>query len=418
MSNSFVKASGAVAPLLMVNGSLPGAAAGAVRGVVSPALINFKYDNTRTLAAAFVGALSGTLRSRFLAAGDSTLAGTGALNTDTANARSRSALVMLAEKIRQLGGNAYSNWAIGSGLSGATLASYVAYDPRVAFGSSASFSSTIVSAGGQSWGTGADATNGWVEVTPGETFDTVDVLEAVASALGTYQMFDQALVQQGGNTSTVVVTNGARQTTHAFTAGSTKARIKTTGTNVRLAGMGFRNAARPGMEIINMSLSGGTSAFYATAANAGANDWFNHNASMPALFTADTKNLYLLGGGANDINAGTTIEQLKTITRNRCERLLALPNPPEIIGAGSPPADPSVYTQAQREALNDAQMSVIVDEFGLPYINPLRSMPSHADMRAMGWGASDLRHLRSAGQYQSIVAPLIEAMQYAASLQG
>jgi hypothetical protein len=138
-----------------------GSAAKYVRG-----LYNFKYTNTRQAVGAYLFAITGTGRGRCVVAMDSNGAGTGSLNSDTTNARSKSWGVLLANIIKGKGGNAYSSWAIGSGLSGATLSTYMAYDPRVVFGSSVTFNSTIISCGGQSWDTGTDTTNGYVDVTP------------------------------------------------------------------------------------------------------------------------------------------------------------------------------------------------------------------------------------------------------------
>lgn len=377
---------------------------------------NLHYSNTRQMVGAFEGAMAGTKRGRIVVGADSGGAGTGALNNDTIGARAKSWPVLLAQAIRAMGGNAYSNWAIGSGLAGATLATFQAYDPRVVFGSAASLSSTITSCAGQSWGTGADSTNGYFEVTPGEAFDTVDVLHGTASLLGIFQMFDQALVQAGGNTDTSGA-NGVAEHSFVFPAGSTKARLKSTGTNVRIAGMGFRKASEPGMEVINMSISGAGSDFYATEANnPSGNGWMNHNASMPIVFTGNTFNGYILSAGANDINAGASLDTVKARARSRIQQLKALAHPPDIWVYGYPPASPAAYTQAAREALNEALRSVAVDEFDLPFLNPLRYLPSHLEMQAIGLGATDGRHLQAAGQRLQMVAPLIAAMEYAAGL--
>lgn len=102
-------------------------------------------------------------------------------------------------------------------------------------------------------------------------------------------------------------------------------------------------------------------------------------------------------------------------TRTRINLLQALTNVPDIIGLGYPPAAPSAYTLAERQALNEALRSVFVDEFNLPFIDPLLALPPHLDMEAIGMGASDGKHLQAAGQAR-YVDLIIAGMRYSSAL--
>ena len=380
-----------------------------------PGLVNWRYENTRQIAAAYLGAMAGDLRGRVMVAMDSFGAGTGSTNNVLVNARSKSWPRLLTQYLKAAGASAYDTWAGGSGSNGANLASYLSYDPRVTFGSAASLNATWWGCAGNSWHTGTDAVNGWVELTPGEAFDTVDVVHHVASGTGVFQMLDQALVQAGANISTVAGTNGAAETTITFPAGSTKARARYVSTaQVMLSGMQTRDSKRNGIEVINTSISGIETNFFNAQ---GGNDWGAHRACVPVLLNAATegRQVYIIGGGYNDIAiGGNTVETVKARMRSRINYLRSLARVPDIVVMGY--CKVGTQSEAWQLTLREALRSVAVDEFDLPFVDPYAITEGAAAAVTKGFLSADNLHMRAA--YQGLVAATFQAgMKFAADLQ-
>lgn len=379
-----------------------------------PGLINWKYSNTRQVAAAYLGAQAGDLRSRIVVGQDSAGAGTGSKNNGTVDARSRSWPRQLAALLGARGITAYDTWACGQGLVPSSLANYVAYDPRVAFGSAASLNTTWNGMAGSSWRLDADTTNGYVELTPQIAFDTLDIIYGVSPGTGVFRLLDQASTQAGANISTVNGTNGAVGATVTFPAGSTKARAVYVSTNLCLiGGMGVRNSSANGIEIVNTSISGAETAFFAATDG---NSWMAHRASLPVLFGSATagRNVYVLGGGYNDIYiGGQTLETVKTRMRARIDHLRTLSNVPDIIVLGY--ARLGVQSDAAHIAINDALRSVAVGEYDLPFVDVRSITEPVADAVTKGFMSADNLHMRAA--YQGLVAATIrDGLVYASSL--
>jgi hypothetical protein len=377
----------------------------AVRGAVgTEGLVNWKASNTRQIAAAYLGAQAGDLSSRVIVAQDSFGAGTASTNNGTVNARSKSWPRLFAALAQARGLAAYDTWACGNGVNGGNIATYEAYDPRVDIGSATTLNSTWNGVAGNSWSLGADTTNGFVELTPQIAFDTLDILYARAPATGVFRLLDQAATQAGGNINTVNGTNGVAEATVTFPTGSTKAKAIYASTAFSLiGGMGVRNSSANGIEVINTSISGVETSFFAATDG---NSWAAHRPSLAVLFGSRTagRNVYALGGGYNDINiGGASIDTVKTRMRSRITHLRSLTNAPDIIVLGY--CKVGTTSESAQLALNEALRSVAVDEYDLPFVDLYSITEDAASAITKGFMASDQLHMRAS--YQGLLAKTV-----------
>ena len=377
------------------------------------AAINWKRSNTKKIRASLAGAYSRDFRSRWIFTGDSSFAGTGADNNGLVNARHRAWIKYLGDMLTASGYQAAENWVM-SGGGTTTLPTLKTYDTRFDYGSTPTYNASYPGLGGQGGlSTGTDTVNGWFKNTARASFDTVDLLYMRAAGTGALKVEDQAATVVSAAFSTTG-SNSPQEATFTFAANSTAAKLTTTGTNCVLYGIGTRNAANPGIEMINAGISGIDLAYFNVNPATG-NNWCGPRAAMPVLFRSDTKNVLFVGAGYNDINSfGKTLAQTQQMLRDYITNVQAFANPPDIVLV--------LYTNLNSgpgsvgfDAFYDGMISVATTEFDLPVIDQRAFMYSSADAISYGIMAADGLHNRAGGQ--AMTAKLInDALMYARSL--
>ena len=369
---------------------------------INPAMVNWKRSNTQQIRAALAGAASSDFRSRFLCIPDSMMAGTGSANNGLIGARAKGWIRQLAAMLTAAGYQADENWSMGTGGNG-SLPTISTYDPRITFGSETTLNGAYPGMAGGHWATGTDTVNGWVKHTALKSFDTVDLLYMRATGTGSLKVQDQAATVVNAGFSTTGG-NSAQEASFTFSGGSTAAQFTTTGTNCMIAGIGTRNAASPGIEMINAGISGINLA-YETVNPASGNNFASPQIAMPVLLGSTTKNVVFTGGGYNDINSfGQTLEQTKTTLRAHLTFLKSIASAPDIVWFGYPRfatgpggMDPDVFA--------DALQNIAVNEFDIPAIDQRKVQETAATSIALGLMAADGLHYRAGGQ--SIMAKMV-----------
>ena len=377
-----------------------------------PSMINWKRSNTQQLRASLAGAASNDFRSRWLFMPDSMMAGTGSTNNGLVNARSKGWIRQLAAMLTAAGYQADENWSMGTGGNG-TLATISTYDPRITFGSATTLNGAYPGMAGGHWATGTDTVNGWVKHTAINPFDTVDLLYMRATGTGSLKVQDQAATVVNAGFSTTGG-NSAQEASFTFAGGSTAAQFTTTGTNCMIAGIGTRNSASPGIEMLNAGISGINLA-YETVNPASGNNFASPQVAMPVLLGASTKNVVFTGGGYNDINSfGQTLEQTKAVLRAHLTFLKSIPSQPDVVWFGYPRfavgpggMDPDVFA--------DALLNIAVNEFDLPAIDQRKVQEPAATAIALGLMAADGLHYRAGGQ-ANMAKMVFDALMFCRSM--
>lgn len=376
------------------------------------AMVNWKRSNTLQIRAALAGAASNDFRSRFLFVPDSMMAGTQSANNGLVGARAKGWIRQLAAMLTAAGYQADENWSMGTGGNG-TLATISTYDPRITFGSATTLNGAYPGMAGGHWATGTDAVNGWVKHTAIKAFDTVDLLYMRATGTGSLKVQDQAATVVNAAFSTTGG-NSAQEASFTFAANSTAAQFTTTGTNCMIAGIGTRNAASPGIEMLNAGISGINLA-YETVNPATGNNFAGPQIAMPALLGSSTKNVVFTGGGYNDINSfGQTLEQTKTILRNHLTFLKSIASAPDIVWMGYPRfatgpggMDPDLFA--------DSLQNIAVNEFDIPAIDQRKVQEPAATAIALGLMNADGLHYRAGGQ-ANMAKMVFDALMFSRSM--
>lgn len=404
--------SGGAAVVYRKTGALDDASRAALDNSAGAA-VNWKKSNTKKLRASLAGAYARDFRSRWIFTGDSSFAGTGADNNGLVNARHRSWIKFLGDMLASSGFQAAENWVM-SGGGTTTLPTLKTYDTRFDFGTTPTYNTTYPGLGGQGGlSTGTDSVNGWFKNTARSAFDTVDLLYMRAAGTGSLKVEDQAATVVNAAFSTTG-SNSPQEASFTFSANSTAAKFTTTGTNCVLYGIGTRNAASPGIEMVNAGISG-IDLQYFNVNPATGNNWCGPRAALPVMFRSDTKNVQFIGAGFNDINSfGKTLEQAKQALRDQIGYSLAYANVPDIVLV--------LYTNLNAgpgsvgfDDFYNAMLSVAVNEFDLPVIDQRALMYSSADAISFGLMAADGLHNRAGGQ--AMTAKLVfDALMYARSI--
>lgn len=236
-------------------------------------------------------------RARLLIMGDSTSVGAGA-GTSTANltgARAKNYPTRLAAALTAAGIPTYNEAVFGDQKTLTATVAYPSYDPRVTL--AGGFAATSFSAlGGNPWL--AAATGAKWSLTPGMTFDTVDVFTISNTGNGSL-----TVDVDGGATLTTINTNAAlavQKTTVSCTRGTHTLNLTTTSTasTYVLAVIPYDSTVG-GLDIIQAGWYGGVMSDYAGAGSV----WSPSNATLLAAVAPDLAIVQLT---VNDSTNGTT----------------------------------------------------------------------------------------------------------------
>jgi hypothetical protein len=375
---------------------------GAAATVKASAWNNFKKSNTQKLSAIIARGAAGRLRGRITIIGDSYSMGYGAGDGDNMNGgRAKNYSTQLAAMLTARGVAARADWTVGTGFTG-SIAELNLYDPRVTF-TGCSILTDYNAIGGNMIQLGS--TTDKMTFTPGVTFNTIEILVACNNQAGVSGNFD-VLLNGGTTVSSTQTSNdimGVKKITLTVAAGTTSVSLRGKTNNTFIAGIGTRNSAAPGIEVICGASTGEKVNILAAAptTSGDVNTW-NNRASSTALLDTNALNVTIINGWYNDrAGLGRTTAQVQS---DLATLIGFYKTYGDVIFLGYVPLITSDIPQVDFDTYQNAAFATCVAA-DIPYINPPAALGTNAVMLAQGFFGDNGLHCGSIGH--AAVARLI-----------
>jgi hypothetical protein len=301
---------------------------------------NRSLSNTAKIRQIIGGGISQTARGRLLMLGNSLIYGTGSVASGLNGASAG-----LPKQLQKLLTGSICNWFVGDGGSG-SVGNFLNADSRV----TQSGTITRYVNGGLGGDDFQHAVNATTTLTPGGTFDTVDLLYMGSSGNGSFQVSIDGGVTPLGTVSTNHAQN-IYLSSVAVTAGSTAATIKAVTAGAYLVGMGVRTSTTPGIEIVNAGYGGSVIADYQSAAN------FKFQQAATALMDSNATNATVFSCTINDAVAGTA---MATYTSNLTTTLAFLQTLGDVIYCVEPRPSSGAVSASTYDTYAEAAIAVAV----------------------------------------------------------
>ncbi|TCK36734.1 hypothetical protein B0G84_5747 [Paraburkholderia sp. BL8N3] len=355
---------------------------------------NFKKSNTQKLSTIIARGQSSHLRGRIVIIGDSYSAGYGAGDGDNPNGgRAKCYSSKLASLMALEGINARADWTVGTAFTD-TIAELIAYDPRLTF-TGCTILDDFNAIGGRmiQLGTATDR----MTFTPGNTFDTVEILVASNNQAGVSGNFDVLL----NGTSTIFTTiasndlRGMKKATVSVPATTTAVSVRGKTNSTFIAGIGTRMSTNPGIEIINGAATGQKLFVQATPpTTTGDAETWNNRAASSALLDTNALNCTILNGWYNDKNgAGRTVAQMQA---DLTTLITFYKQFGDVIFLGYVPLNPADTSLVDFNTWQNAAFATCTAA-DIPYINPPAQSGDNATLMAQGMFGDAGLHFGSAG---------------------
>lgn len=369
------------------------AAAAAAMPLRNSAWVNFKKSNTQRLSSIIARGQSSHLRGRITIIGDSYSAGYGAADGDNPiGGRAKCFSTKLAALLALKGINARADWTVGDAFTG-DIPTLIAYDPRLTF-TNCSVLAEFDAIGGHM--IQLSATTDRMTFTPGNTFDTVEILVASNNQAGVSGNFDVLL--NGTNTifSTIASNDllGMKKATVTVpnTTTSVSVRGKTNATFI--AGIGTRMSTNPGIEIINGSATGQSIHVQAMApTTTGDDETWNNRAASTVLLDTNALNCTIVEGWFNDLFLPGTVAQMQT---DLATLITFYKQFGDVIFLGYVPLTPVDIAPADFATWQAAAYATCIAA-DIPYIDPPAQLGDNATLLAQGMFGDAGLHFGSAG---------------------
>ena len=365
---------------------------------------NLKASNTTVSRNALASA--GFTRSIIQCVGDSFVQGRYSAGNTDVGARKFSWPVLLAALLSGAGIPAQADSVCGWGsVTPSTIDGYVAYDPRVSYTGTVTKYSGIAGLGYEMFQLAAGAT---LTLTPGVTFDTIDVFYA-AKASGATGVF--TVSDAGGVKATIdcnVGTAAIQTQTVTLAANSTYVTFTATST-CTISFFVPRTASKPVIDVINCGQAGKPMQQWAPTAAAAP---YGTQASLN-LLDGSLPAITIFDGWYNDYKSGRTLAQFSADLRAFCTWAKTKG---DIWFVNYAKLDPVQVDAATFKLWSETAMRIVIDEFDGVVVDIAKIIPDNATAVAQGIMASDKLHLQKGGHTltaRALVTALLSTLDLA-----